>query len=577
MADEFTLKDFEDEFNESDFEESLPQFIGSQFGRAVEKTRTEGIGPITGGINIALGGLPKAGLEKVRPRAAEAIFPKAETFTGKVAEGAFGIAGFLRGVAVKAGSHLSKLILPKITTPTLKGISPAAQTARTLGRDAIKFGTAGALQTPENEQGDFIAPRQRAFQATLGATAGPIGFGAGRLISKGAKGVSNLAGAIKNSIDRNGASITQPDFVRTTLAPKLNNLFQSSLQKFDDNFQKFAIRKMRVPKEQVEHIANRGTNVVTQATSQSGGNVQGVLSTADDALASQQKAVDSLYENSLNSIQANVNPRSALAFAKNKLTALRFRTLQGERTDLAKSISRNKALGVLDDFFEQNRVTGIQTRATATPADINKEQFIFWRDSISKSMRGASDSERRILKQFSDAFHKDAERSGFKGIIDARDNFANLQNTISLRDKVTEQQLNKAFKLTKAQANNISQLEKKLGIELLNPSKDIVSGRTLEQKLLTQKLDDAVLGESEFFAKQLDQGLDKAKTGTIKQGLKDLLGSDDAVNQIITDLESFRFLQTGKRRALQGGAAVGGALALRKFGLLGGGFGGQDQ
>jgi len=545
-------------------------FVGSiskNLKQAASDVHTEGVGVLTSFANQRLLGLPKAGLEKVSPEAAEFVFPEPRTFQGKIAKGGADITGFLKGAGVGAGGYLSKLVAG--SGPARAGI-----------REAIKFGTAGALQTPDNAEGDLLAPRQRAFQAAFGAFGGPIGTLTVKALGLGTKFTGKVASRINEGLKRHGVSLQAPDFVRQTLAPKLSEAFQGALQKFDNNFQSFALRKMRIPKEQISHISKRTPQAVTDALAKSGGKVDDILAQADDSILQRTQSVDNLYEQSLNSVEGVVVPKNALKLAKDKLTSVGFRGTAGDQLALARVQGRNKAFAVLDDFFEQNNVQGsfgTPTRFTATPGSISKEQFIFWRDAISKAQRGATDSERRILKQMSDALHKDAEVAGFKGITKARDEFAILQDVIETRGGVTEKNLEGIFNLDAKKLSTINKLERQTGVKIAESSKDIISGKTLEQKLLSQKLDEAVLGETEFFAKQLDSALNSAKTTTIKKDLTTLLGNEKLVDQAIDDLISFKQIQQAKKVGIGVGATVGGALLGRQFGLFGGGGGfGQE-
>ena len=496
---------------------SLDPFHGLGGVDTTEELMSERVSPLLSfGSGLAFG-LPKEGLKKFAPEVAEKAFPEQKTGFGKILRFGAETGGFLRGGALKTGKFLSKLLLP------VKPLAGAKK--RGVVREALKFGTAGFLQTPETEDQDLLAPKQRVGSGLLSAGLIPAGFAGGRVIGAGLKKASEFTSKVRESLNRNGTVIRTADFVRSTLAPRVNDLFRISFQKFDEGFKNFARKKLRMPDNVVNHISKKTPQKINQSAIQLGEDTQRIVTSMDDAFTNKEKEISRLYESAFSNIPRTErvipidntfrkmrNVLEEAGFARgDKLTAraddplqsstLRsiaseFKFLRPESTRFGQITSSRDVLNklskqdILDNFsFAEKEVLANRMKTTindlvfntdkqtiirglnsgefqkVTGSKIGKINSVEWknlRDGLTNLYK-RDPGQRITIKKILDVMHDEAEKSGIKGITTARNEFSKSLEFFSLQSKVKENTLNRIFSLDKRTTDNITKLEKYLG------------------------------------------------------------------------------------------------------------------
>lgn len=542
------------------------------------KTQKEVVGPVVQGLNTALLGIPKAAAKKVFGEDfAKETFPEQSTLRGKALRIGFETAGLIGGGVGKATTAVGRRLIPQ-----------GAKIGRRILGSAAQGATAGALTSPE----DFMDIGQRSIQALGGSIVGgtlPVLSAGGRLIQRGAKQVGEKIANIKESVARRGVSIQQPDFVRSTLAPEAQKLFQKSFNQFDENFQKFAKNKLRIDDEAVQYISNRTPQVVSESANSLKNTTDSVYQNITSLIKEKVDQAIKLYDNVIANAPEtkSINIHNTYKELGNVLRKYGFINSSGKRTPLANEASMQNSIyrKLLDVYESRNNLVGIKAlegkdltssqMVKMMRADretlINKNQFQLIRDNLNQLYREAP-SDINLSKVISQ-LHIDADASGIQGLQIARKAFREarqLEDRFLNSPIIKERKLDKIFKLSGEEMRSLRDLENMLNIKIEVPVKDIVAKQMLEKGLRSQKIEDVVLGENEFFARQLDTAMNSAKYNTVKELMREALGDDKAVDKIFNDLTSFNSIlkmkdAIGKTIGVGvAGAAGGGAYSILK-------------
>jgi len=526
------------------------QMIGENLKEAAQTTYSEGVAPMLHGLSTAAFGIPKGALNKYSPELSKKIFAEQETLGGKALRAGSETLGFLRGGAVKVGGALTRKILGR---------------ARPFIQEMAKYGTAGVLQSPE----DIADWKGRAKQGAIAAGAIPLGLGAGKIISKGAQAGGRVIGSVKGALRKHGKKIMQSDFVRSTLAPKLQQGFDKAFVQFGKPMQEFAKRKLKIAEPIVQYIGKLKPHTISGASAQYGDDVANVVNQVDDALAKQEQQITQLYNQAFRSV-----PQKKPVLPINKTfrsikTALKrngWLDDMGNLTSRADDPLQSSTLRALASEYRNLRPEqGLQKSQVGR---VTQQQWRNLRDTLTNLYK-KDPNQRGTVKSILNAMHREGEQAGLVGIQKARNLFVKHLDDLDNLGKISEGKLSKVFNLDQRTVNGIQRMERSLGIRILEPSRNIVAHNTLNAKLATQKIDDVVLGENEFFAKQLDSALNPAKMKTIRETAKELLGDNALVDDIFNDLNMFRKIYMIKKGAIKAGAVAGlGAAGGAGYGVL---------
>lgn len=169
--------------------EKSGKWVQSGLLKTGEDIYREGVSPIlSGGSTFALG-IPKAIASKTGTK--ELIYPEQETLGGKTLRFGAETAGFMSGAGLKAGKFVAGKIFPQVASKLTLGASKGArsfltkQAIRNSLRTGTELGTAGFLQTSEN---DFVDLTGRTLRAGIGGILGTTGGLVGEKVKGVAKG-----------------------------------------------------------------------------------------------------------------------------------------------------------------------------------------------------------------------------------------------------------------------------------------------------------------------------------------------------------------------------------------------------
>jgi len=521
--------------------------------------------PAVKAVNTALFDLPRRILEKYSPESAKQVFPDQKTFLGQAGNVAGQVGGFIAGGPGKIGQAAVR------GASRIPGMARAAgqfpRIAKTVG-EMGKWGVAGASMTPEG----FINVPERAKTGAISAISVPVGMAAGKFIAgiskiaaKGAVNTAKSFGVVRNSLKQYGDKIIKSDFVRTTLAPKAEKMFAKSLAEFKEPMQKFVQQGLRIKKPIVQFIAQFKPKEVAQMSAQYGDDVANVVTNVDDVLVAQEKAVGKLYDSALGGVPQDVPSikiDSTMAKIKQVLKLEGWLDNTGNPTMRAtmKASTQNKTMrSLFEEFMALRPGKGmIQTKF----GEINVHQWKTLRDQVTQLYK-VDPNKKIVVKNVLDTMHREGQRSGLKGIMKARSAFTKYLANVDDAASIRENSLKRVFSLDQRKITQIQRLEKNLGVKILDPSKHIMANQTLHQQMATKHIEGAVLGEGEFFARQLDTAMNAAKTGSTKKQMLQLLGDKKAISQMFKDLEAFNMIQKSKTTLgrlgwLAGAGAVGG-------------------
>jgi hypothetical protein len=360
----------------------------------------------------------------------------------------------------------------------------------------------------------------------------------------GGKVVKAVGKFIPETIKRGAA-----DYLTNNVAPKVHQIFQDAVSKFTPEIEKFA-RDKKVPESAIQTIKKNGTQSIEQMK-----NAQGEYSTdaisqrVNQGLAAKDKEVSDAYKAATDSakqnkivIPLNRTKRTMAAILRNH----GYIDARGNETAMAQNdLVQNSPLKTLLGYYK-----GLNPKTDEGLSMVNTYQWNTLRNNLSNLRR----QDKSIgVKSVLDALHNDAERSGLKGIKEARalaasnfeaeDKFTNAQG--SAKALLKENGLGKYHTMTGEQKRGIKELADYIG------DKNLV--RDVEKTSAGQYLDKIKEGKDlNGFQSLLNQAIDKKWTYSKQKELENIIGKDNA-KKAIQEVVAHRRINTGRKLLTAGG------------------------
>lgn len=397
-----------------------------------------------------------------------------------------------------------------------------------------------------------LSPDEIESAETLGSIV-PIG-GAAKMIGKGSM---DFGRALK-------VGMFQNDFIFNKLAPAVEKTAKKSFEIFNSGAKDFSI-KFGMKPEVAEHIYKiKPKNIVS-----SGDNVADVSDEIKFALDKKLKSVRGEYDKAFKSVSSDKSIDVSGSYLNAKRILKKYGVLdeQGISTKPLAEVN-NAALNKIYDFYLSFRPLPGQNKIIS--GKVNKHTWMLFKDNLTKAYR-AEPNQKIDVKSLLESMHKDAEKSGMVGISKARDSFRKYLSIEDVAERYipsssnTSLRLDRIFEISnnnKEEIKNIKNVERALGIDIINKSKNIVSKKeylsTLEKVADRKAFHPSVIGES------LSRAASKKELrNTIKQDYDTILGNG-ATDAIFKDIDSFSKSQTARKLATSGILIYGGYEILRR-------------
>ena len=495
---------------------SLGEIFSNNFVSALKEVHSEGVSPITKGLDTAAFGLPRTILKAFNPELDKQLFPDQETLRGKVTNIAANVRGLLVGGAASLGGIVSKKAIPKVAGEGLK---------RQIARGAVTGGVISGTQFVGDPAETILEQiGKQGIQATFGSLLGGGIPAAGAIISKIKGGITAFSKGARG-------------YVSDVLAPKMEIIIKNQVQKMNPNFVNFVENKLRIPKRALEIIARKGEAVLDEVYASTRGVVDDVADRLQRGLAARGQIADDAYGQVMAIVpeEQAFNANNTQNTIRRNLIGKKLINGAGEKLDRAKiATGPDKILlDVHDDILNTQNPT--------------KADFSFWRDKLSSAYKETGSTNIDVKKAV-DALYDDAVDSGYKGLQEARALYraqAEMEKRFLKSSLIKQNKLNNYNKWSTAEKSElddlISYIQDDFPIDagLLDDLESTIASREL-QVLKAKTSAEAIRGD-------LVSAKDPEKFNTIKNKWTEIVG-DDAV-QIFNEIKQSMGGETIRRVA----------------------------
>lgn len=355
------------------------------------------------------------------------------------------------------------------------------------------------------------------------------------------------------------------NYVTDNLLPKVNQLFEDSVNKWTDSIQSYAKNKLKIDPDIISHISDRGTKMVQASANALNNTADTIYQTFKNGLSGKAEEYKASYNSSIDAVPNDhfiALPKTEVAM-KGFLKDHNLIDEVGNLTGLAEDPSLSPALKQMVTAYKgMNIPSGVEASGSGTP--VTPTMWKFMRDNMSDARR--SDGQRyssRISKVY-DALHTDASDAGIpvdKAKALAAKYFDMENKADSFTTNTGENKFNNIFKLTQEQLNHLNEVDKYLGTNSVQQAKDLVANQALGKL-------QAVPEDVPFKPSLFGSNLEKASTlkgtgevGKIKGDFEGLLGKSETLNQVFKGLKFKRnqeFIKDALGVTSIGAAALGG-------------------
>lgn len=434
---------------------------------------------------------------------------ESESGAGQVANKAAGVAGALISPVFKA----------------IGGINAFNPLTSNIARGAL----AGGAYAPTDNVFDM---KQRGIQAGAGAVLSPVAAGVGSLINKMA-----------------------PSYFDANIMPRVNKMFNDSVNDWNDPIQNFANKKLNIPQNVINHISDRTPAGVEASSDLAGNTHDSVYQAIQEGFQQKNQEIGKAYEDAFDSV-----PEGTQIPIKNTRKAVSDLLQQhglidklGNPTNIAVNEQPNTVLGNLYKGYKA-LVPEVGANSTqlqrANPSPINEDMWSDLRNKLTDIRNLDSRYSGKVTKIL-DSLHEDAESAGIP-VNQARDMAREYYQNLDLQGKFNQNKLGNIFKSSGQDERDLQQVGKYLGQDLVTPSKDIAANQALQKikgfgqsapmkpSLLEQRLD------------PLQHITQIGKVKPTKSEFEELLGKSPELNNVFNDLRFKRY----------SGAAITGTLGL---------------
>ena len=516
---------------------SIGEILTGNLKGAAQETYREGISPILSGISTAGFGIPKAVAEAQGNK--ENIYPEQQTLSGKILRGISESIGFLYGGAAKVGENIAGGAVKKIASETL---------GRRTGREAVRWGIASMLQTPQE---GIKRPVETIPQRVVAGGVGAIAGAGGELIPAG---VQKIAPEVKKLYERAKAS-----YLTSKVAPVADKIFKSKLAQFSEGVQKL-FRIAKVPDSAIADIKTKGTEAVLKRSAELGDNTDTIYQRIEQGFDNKEKLADTAYSKAMSQTPTGWANKINIGNTEDKIRVVLSRygmiNQAGKHTQLAESPAMlNSQIKKLLDIYDSLKLritapgydiltipqmerflkTGVSRDMLAREIPLTKDQYTLLRDNLNALYKETPTD--RNISEIMGVFYQDGENAGLKGLQEARrlqrehfqamDKFTN-KNTGQIKG-FGERTLDRFHSLTGDQKRSLQEIANYIGDKnLLSDLSDINSAKHINQ--IAEKYD------TKYFETVLNGATDRAKTESVRTELRDLLGTeegDELINEVI--------------------------------------------
>lgn len=432
------------------------------------------------------------------------------------------------GVAGALTSPIWKML------PTLSGAGRGASLPKVV-RGALEGAAGGALYSPQ----DVTDLGARGTQAATGAALGGgfvVGARAakevGPLLAKGARRIGGVSSkAIKWLKQRGSKNIFTPakeavDYVKTHLAPQVQEIYEKSVDDFIEPVRKYAVDKLKVPVNAVNTITKMGYGRVKEVAAKFGNRVDDFVDVIDNGLDAKVEQAGNMFDESLAGLEKPyVNAGRTKNAASKILRENNFLKPNGDIVDGFGAKEVPQVFKVIADVYERVRETNT--------LDVN--DFRFFRRMIRKANKTSGEFYIDGSKVI-DSLYDDVAHSGAVGIKDAKRAYAVAKgNQKAYQGKFKVNKLNKYHKMTKQELADINNIQKHIDDNFID---DLAAVTAEKEMSVYQKRD------IDWMSDKLQSATDPKNTESVRRQLSEIIGpeqADDIINNIKDHMVSQEF------------------------------------
>jgi len=350
-----------------------------------------------------------------------------------------------------------------------------------------------------------------------------------------------------------GGNVFQVDYITKTLYPRVQKIVKSNIEKITPGIERFAKEKLKISQSAIDTIKRKGARAI-QETETKLGNTDNISQRIRQGLESKRLQADNLYRTVVDKFTGTID---ASPF-RIKLGQILRQKGWVDQTGKPTNRFGAKLDPVLDDLTRLHQdLRTVYKGKNIKGFRVPKEDFTTYRDLLGRLLKDRP-SDVSIM-QLREALYQSAERSGMKGIIQARnlERVANqVEGKLVKKGLVGEKGLGNFHNMTQEQLRALKEIEFYIKEPFIDDLANLTAAKDLTK--ITSIIDD-VPGQGNPLVNQLVKATDPKNFNYIKNNLRPFLG--EATESIFKDLGAHRFATGIKTAGKWGGGIVGGALA----------------
>lgn len=344
-------------------------------------------------------------------------------------------------------------------------------------------------------------------------------------------------------------NIYRTDYITQELFPRAQKAIKSNIERFTPGIERFAREKLKIPQSAINTIKKKGIGAIETTRNMLDDNLDNLYQRIVQGVENKRLQADSFYRAVVDRFQGTINASSF----RQKLGQILRQKGWLDQTGKPTARFGAKLDSTLDDLTRLHQdLRTIYKGKVIKGLQISKEDFSTYRDMLGRLLRDRP-SDVSIM-QLRNALYSSAERSGMKGIIQARDmeRIANqVEQSLVKKGLIGEKGLNQFHNMTKEQIRQLKELEYYIQEPFIDDLSSLTAAKELDK---IYKISEDIPGQVNPIANQLMQATNPKMFNYIKQQLQPFLGN--ATENIFRDLAAHRFA-TGVKTAGKWGLGLG--------------------
>lgn len=244
------------------------------------------------------------------------------------------------------------------------GLVKGAGLLANVGRGAVGGAASLASLLPSPSQAPTLqsASDQILNNAKMGAIGGAV-LGGASVLSKAKSLTDHLLG-----LD-----------IQNKYVPAAEKIYQDAVNKFTPQIQDFAVNKVNVPQEVVDHISQRTPQQISASSNAMNNSQDTVFQMMKNGMEQKNSEVGEAYRNAFNTVPADTSIATPTTFKSMGDTLKKYGYINnsGNPLPFANSIGRDPALGQINDFYQSMRpATVLQDRLSGGQLPLSKQQIL---------------------------------------------------------------------------------------------------------------------------------------------------------------------------------------------------------